>query len=507
MAMKPLSVREEVLDHVSELFYSCLCKARHLANLVALEKWEEKERELHLLSQSLRETSMDEGYCSRFQLEQAWGIKSDNAEVMWSAMKSLGSVLEREEGCELVRVTDLVQVTCIALVTKEATLRRKEEGVLANEPSSSFATESQPPSQSPVDSSTRDKVELVVSHLESLLRLILGVPPTCLSTSLVVTTDDVDALGLWLRPVVKTKEGRSNFKLSELSPFFVSHLHASFRDVSGWLKGAVGPSTSDVVMRLKGAQKKLIFRQDPRESATDEVLACLTIDSCADSTIYCLLPIEFVRISNCKNCTVVVGSARFAQTTHCSSLKVITACRTKVISNCMDCVFYLGTNECPLLVGDNRHVTLAPYNSYYDGLPDHLECLRISGEVNYWNVAKVVDSPYSSDPVDHSGIFAVMPPEKWSSFVIPFASEENQGASAPAGEARPFLAPKAYRQNLEAMAKRVDEVRAKIAGSGLAEDQRQALQQVIRGHFKDWLLRDGHFNEIQRLSEMELAVK
>ena len=49
----------------------------------------------------------------------------------------------------------------------------------------------------------------------------------------------------------------------------------------------------------------------------------------------------------------------------------------------------------------------------------------------------------------------------------------------------------------------VNSVRANIAGADLAEDQRQELQQVIRAHFKDWLLGEGHFGEIQSLTEME----
>ena len=64
------------------------------------------------------------------------------------------------------------------------------------------------------------KADLVAGHLESLLRLVLGVPPTCLSSSLVVTSADVDALGIWLRP----DRADQDLRLSQASPFFTALL-------------------------------------------------------------------------------------------------------------------------------------------------------------------------------------------------------------------------------------------------------------------------------------------
>ena len=121
---KSLVVRDEVFDHLGDLFYASLCKAKRFKNLFT-DKWEEKERELHLLCQTLREASIDAERCSKFQLEQAWGLKSDNAEVMWAVLKSLGAVTARDGGCELVGVAELAQVTFISLIVREETVRRK----------------------------------------------------------------------------------------------------------------------------------------------------------------------------------------------------------------------------------------------------------------------------------------------------------------------------------------------------------------------------------------------
>ena len=518
MASASVHVRDEVVEHAGDLLYGCLCKGRRLASLVTSSKWEEKEREVHLLSQSLREASIDDELCSRFQLEQAWGIKSDNAEVVWSLLRGLGAVVVGESGCELVSVAELAQVVYISLVVKDATLRRKKEAVLASEPSSSAQADREPldkvrpgqvPSRpsptladdaSPSSSSTHHlqkkkmtiKADLVAGHLESLLRLVLGVPPTCLSSSLVVTSADVDALGIWLRPDRADK----GLRLSQASPFFTAHLHASFKDVADWLKAAAGPGAGQT-LRIAGVQKEVVARD---LATVNKDPTCLSVTNCVDSTVYCPFPVEFLLVSQCKNCTIFVGCAKVAQTLQCSSTKVVVASKTTVVSTCADCDFYLGTNECPLLVGDNRNVTLAPHNSPYDGFARDLEKFGVSGDVNYWNLPKVVESPHSEG--DHGGVFSLMPPEDWREFAVPFVRRDGvEETTAP----RPFPPPKAFQRSLEEVAATVEGVRAQITGANLAEAQRGELQRAIRAHFKDWLVRDGHFAEIQSLTEMEAA--
>ena len=329
-----------------------------------------------------------------------------------------------------------------------------------------------------------------------------------MSSSLVVTPADIDALSVWLRP----RQG--SFKLREISPFFVSHFHASFKDVADWLKAGVGSGNEDS-MNIFRAQKKVLVKEI---SDGTSMQSCTRITACTDSTIYCLFPVEFLLISHCRNCTIVVGAAKFAQTLQSSNVKLIIACKTKVISNCNDCTFYLGTNECPLLIGDNRNVTLAPYNSYYSSLPDHLAHFNISGDINYWNLPKVIDSPYV-DSEDHKGVFSIMLPEKWATFVIPFvfvseSKSKGEGLEGYAGKAtnakqskltkdKPFIAPKAYQKRLDGVVSRVDHVRSKITNANLGQHERQELQQAIQAHFKDWLLKTEHLQEIQALTQME----
>lgn len=149
-----LVIKEEVLDHC-DVVYAALSKATHLKTLFCSEKWEEKKRELHLLCQALREGSAGEEVCSLFHLEQTWGVKNENVEVLWALLKSLGSVTLKD-GSELVSVPELAQITYISLVLKEAALKRRKKALLVPNVVGKRTPELQ------TDFDTRSKVRLVL---------------------------------------------------------------------------------------------------------------------------------------------------------------------------------------------------------------------------------------------------------------------------------------------------------------------------------------------------------
>lgn len=83
----------------------------------------------------------------------------------------------------------------------------------------------------------------------------------------------------------------------------------------------------------------------------------LRITDCHDSVIYALAPLQYASITCCTDCTVVVGAVgRMLRVERCERLHLIAACVRICITSCHDCVFYLGVNRPPLLLGDNRFV-------------------------------------------------------------------------------------------------------------------------------------------------------
>ena len=83
----------------------------------------------------------------------------------------------------------------------------------------------------------------------------------------------------------------------------------------------------------------------------------LRITDCHDSVIYALAPLQYASITCCSDCTVVVGAVgRMLRVERCERLQLIAGCVRICISSCHDCVFYLGVNRAPLMLGDNRFV-------------------------------------------------------------------------------------------------------------------------------------------------------
>lgn len=81
------------------------------------------------------------------------------------------------------------------------------------------------------------------------------------------------------------------------------------------------------------------------------------ISDCHDATIYALAPLDCISISCCSDCVVVVGAVgKLIRVERCVRLQLIAVCRRIYINASHDCIFYLGTNQPPVLLGDNRFV-------------------------------------------------------------------------------------------------------------------------------------------------------
>ena len=81
------------------------------------------------------------------------------------------------------------------------------------------------------------------------------------------------------------------------------------------------------------------------------------ISDCHDATIYALAPLDCLSISCCSDCVVVVGAVgKLIRVERCVRLQLIAVCRRIYINASHDCIFYLGTNQPPVLLGDNRFV-------------------------------------------------------------------------------------------------------------------------------------------------------
>lgn len=95
--------------------------------------------------------------------------------------------------------------------------------------------------------------------------------------------------------------------------------------------------------------------------------------ACHECVVYVLAPVSRVLLVRCSDCTVVVGAVGYVlRAEQCERMHVAVATHLTAVSACCDCTFYLGTPRPPVLLGDNRFISLGPYNTRYPNLVAHV---------------------------------------------------------------------------------------------------------------------------------------
>lgn len=300
-------------------------------------------------------------------------------------------------------------------------------------------------------------------------------------------------------------------------------------------------SGSKTIVSVDGAHKTTVVRRQGWETtrtASGSIAACSTsprnlsvydsakgvkgvtpsarVVDCNEAVIYLLEPYHYVSIVGCTDCTVVIGAvARSLRVEGCERLTLICATKRIVVRSCFASTFHLGIMNQPVFVGDNRKCVLAPYNTFYEQLDDHLRAAKLAPEAcNAWDRPVVlgsdvtiqdIDSAKSSpDVVRISSGVSLMSTDTFSVFMIPFreytSSEDDQRALT---QANPFDTPANYVAALDAKMQRVNDVRARVRDAQLSDAKRTELQAAIQVHFKDWLASSGKSREIFDLSAIE----
>ncbi|KAG6536169.1 hypothetical protein ZIOFF_001218 [Zingiber officinale] len=84
-------------------------------------------------------------------------------------------------------------------------------------------------------------------------------------------------------------------------------------------------------------------------------IVVLQVLNCHDSVIYILAPLRLATVYGCSDATILLGAVgKSVKVEHCERVQIIAAAKRMCIANCRECVFYLGVNQQPLLVGDNH---------------------------------------------------------------------------------------------------------------------------------------------------------
>ncbi|DBB07821.1 TPA: hypothetical protein ACH3X3_009230 [Trebouxia sp. C0006] len=431
-------------------------------------------------------------------------------------------------------------------------------------------------------------IDYVQRHSHQLLTLVVDNPsqdPNAAEMS--VSAKEFDRLGLLLRPADNHNSDQGSPMEISPSPFTedVGHLsmqvpllngvdsqhQAPLADLAEWLSqnlqedlqgdamvsspthpsrwGPLAPAgiVESGVVDVQGVCKSTVAKGE--DDFPDGVLR---ITDCHDSVIYALAPLQYASITCCSDCTVVVGAVgRMLRVERCERLQLIAGCVRICISSCHDCIFYLGVNRPPLMLGDNRFVQLAPYCTQYERLAAHLESAGVAVEPNLWDQPVSLarehrhlapDSPKGPDaradgslaPAGPRLTAQLLPAHKLLPFMVPFrggpgslcggaatlssklsadlgafvglAHEPSLGGSpqqSPGPSVCPFPMPAQYEEAKESKVQTVATLRNSIKSAVLDDGRKRELQNVIQSHFKEWVVNSGNMRQVYDLARME----
>ncbi|CAI5472273.1 unnamed protein product [Closterium sp. Yama58-4] len=268
--------------------------------------------------------------------------------------------------------------------------------------------------------------------------------------------------------------------------------------------------------------------------------SCVRVAHCHDSVIYVLAPLKYASVIGCSDSIVVLGAVgKVVRVEACERLTLIAPCARIRIANCRECVFYLGCNSRPVILGDNHSLQIAPYNTFYPRLDYHLAKVGVDPAVNKWDMPLALGSLDAAAAAGAAGAGTaagaaggtgggeaegekeggaaaaldsaiLMPPEKFVPFVVPFRTQQEQpggGGASPllqqATRANPFALPKTYLIALQHKTKTVESLRQTLKTAVLDEGRKRELTNVIQAHFKEWLLTSGNIRQVYDLARLD----
>ncbi|CAN1278216.1 TBCC domain-containing protein 1 [Linum perenne] len=248
---------------------------------------------------------------------------------------------------------------------------------------------------------------------------------------------------------------------------------------------------------IEGVSKSSCVKQ-----ASELKGSSLKVLNCHESSIYILAPLRYATVYGCSDSTIVLGAVgKAVRIEHCERVHVITAARRVCIANCRECVFFLGVNQRPLMVGDNHKLHVAPYNTFYSNLEAHMAEAGVEASINKWDepLALGVVDPHDSlsHPAGVSDVQAEtatrIDPDHFTNFLIPnWFGGESSGMT----KDNPFPLPDSYMESRLKNLKTLDEIKQLLRETPLEESRKRELSCALHMLFKDWLYASGNIRQL-----------
>ncbi|KAE8726944.1 multiple C2 and transmembrane domain-containing protein 2 [Hibiscus syriacus] len=374
-------------------------------------------------------------------------------------------------------------------------------------------------------------------HLANILSLLSEPVEGEGEESMVLTMEGFEHLGFLIQFGDKGSEG---VPLSQASPFFANSdpdmpaVPVPSSQVHDWLleiiasslehvseknsakeSGLASNSDQDVAMddtnpsSAKASQSarspffiKGISKSSYVKQASDLNNSSVKVINCHDSVIYVLAPLRYATIYGCSDATIVLGAVgKAVRVEHCERVHVIIASKRVCIVNCRECIFYLGVNQRPLIVGDNHKLQVAPYNTFYSQLEEHMTEVGIVATINRWDEPLALGAADPHDSLSHpAGVADAqtepatrLDPDQFTNFLIPnWFKGELTGST----RNNPYPLPDPYFASQQRNQKNLGEIQQILREAPLEENRKRELSCALHVYFKDWLYASGNIRQL-----------
>ncbi|XP_039013502.1 TBCC domain-containing protein 1-like [Hibiscus syriacus] len=225
--------------------------------------------------------------------------------------------------------------------------------------------------------------------------------------------------------------------------------------------------------------------------------------NCHDSVVYVLAPLRYATIYGCSDATIVLGAVgKAVRVEHCERVHVIIASKRVCIVNCRECLFYLGVNQRPLIVGDNHKLQVAPYNTFYSQLEEHMTEVGIVATINRWDEHLALGVVDPHDSLSHpAGVADAqtepatrLDPDQFTNFW--YIPKWFEGELTGSTRNNPFPLPDPYFTSQQRNQKNLGEIQQILREAPLEENRKRELSCALHVYFKDWLYASGNIRQL-----------
>ena len=208
---------------------------------------------------------------------------------------------------------------------------------------------------------------------------------------------------------------------------------------------------------------------------------------CNQTMIFATSELPNTAITSMTNCSVTLGPVSgVLLVDRCENCQISALCSALVVSNCRNVVLYVCVNNPPIILNGNsdvlgggstlENVRIAPYNTHYSTLEEHLLSSGVNPKLNLWRC--FVQAPL------------ILRPDEFVPVSFPIAP---QTVAVVTTRTNPVPLPKEYLDAVQAKVQRFSKLTGtlqtayrQLESSG-RKDLAEALRNKIQTMFLDWL--------------------